>query len=100
MSELSISKACSCASLADNSASAIQCQLRVHLLLELLYLQSPAASLHILVVEKGLYDVVLDNMLDLEMAIGLCTARTGAILADALGSARAKDLKANILTGG
>lgn len=63
-----------------------------------LYSQSPAASLHILVVEKDLYGVVLDNMLDLEMAIGLCTARMGAILADALGIARAKDLRANILT--
>lgn len=45
-----------------------------------------------------MYGVVLDNMLDLEMAIGLCTARMGAILADALGIARAKDLRANILT--
>lgn len=74
----------------DKVSSAFSCKV------ETLDSQSPAASLHILVVEKDLYGVVLDNMLDLEMAIGLCTAR-GAILTDALGSARAKDLKANIL---
>lgn len=49
-------------------------------------------------VENDLYGVVLDNMADLEMAIGLWTARTGAALIDTLGRARANDLNANILT--
>lgn len=63
-----------------------------------LYSQSPAASLHILVVEKDLYGEVLDNMLGLGMAIDLCAARTGANLTEALGSALAKDLRANMMT--
>lgn len=50
-------------------------------------------------VENDLYGMFLDSILDLEIAIGLCTARMGAILADALGRARARDLRANIFRG-
>ena len=60
-------------------------------------LQSPAASLHVLFVEKALYGVALDNIVGLEMAMYLCADLTGAALNAVRGTTLANDRSASIL---